>query len=99
MPEQKFEMGRLVMTTALQHDLEESDTEKGWHDEINLFVSRHLFGDFGDMDKQDTAQNNAAIASGEDRVFSSYTTTKGIKMWVITEWDRSITTLLRPEDY
>ena len=99
MPEPKFEMGRLVMTTALQHDLEESDTEKGWHDEINLLVSRHLFGDFGDMDEQDTAQNNAGIESGEDRVFSSYTTTKGIRIWIITEWDRSITTLLRPEDY
>ena len=99
MPEPKFEMGRLVITTALQQELTESDTEKGWHDEINLLVSRHLFGDFGDMDENDTAQNNAAIASGEDRVMSSYTTTKGIKLWVITEWDRSITTLLRPEDY
>ena len=92
-------MGRLVMTTALQHDLEESDTEVGWHDEINLFVSRHLFGDFGDMDAEDTAANNRAIETGEERVFSSYTTIKGIKLWIITEWDRSYTTLLRPEDY
>ena len=98
-PKQKFEMGRLVMTTALQEDLKKSDTEKGWHDEINLLVSRHLSGDFGDMDDHDTDQNKAAIESGEDRVFSSYTTNKGIKLWIITEWDRSITTVLRPEDY
>ena len=99
MPEQKFEMGRLVMTTALDQDLKESDPSGGWQDELNLFVSRHLFGDFGDMDEHDTAQNNAAIESGEDRVFSSYTTTKGIKLWIITEWNRSYTTILRPADY
>ena len=99
MPEQKFEMGRLVMTTALQNDLNETDTERSWHDELNLFVSRHLFGDFGDMDEEDTASNNRAIETGADRVFSSYTTTKGIKLWIITEWDRSYTTILRPADY
>ena len=98
MPEPKFEMGRLVITAALQHDLEESDTEKDWHDEINLFVSRHLFGDWGDVDTHDGSVNDRAVVNG-DRVVSAYTTTNGIKIWVITEWDRSVTTLLRPEDY
>lgn len=98
MPEPKFEMGRLVITTALQGELEESDTEKGWHDEINLLVSRHLFGDWGDVDTHDGSVNDHAVVDG-DRILSSYTTTKGIKLWIITEGDRSSTTLLRPEDY
>ena len=44
-------------------------------------------------------QNDAALKSGEDRLFSSYQVTRDLKLWIITEWDRSVTTLLLPSEY
>ena len=41
----------------------------------------------------------AALRSGEDRLFSSYQVTPDLKLWIITEWDRSVTTLLLPSEY
>ena len=41
----------------------------------------------------------AALKSGEDRLFSSYQVTRDLKLWIITEWDRSVTTLLLPSEY
>ena len=40
-----------------------------------------------------------ALKSGEDRLFSSYQVAPGLKLWIITEWDRSVTTLLLPSEY
>ncbi len=47
----------------------------------------------------DRRQNDAALKSGEDRLFSSYQVAPGLKLWIITEWDRSVTTLLLPSEY
>ena len=68
-------------------------------------LHRHLTGDWQDMCKPDRDANWAAVVEGETRVFSSFDLApkghvgKPIKIWVITEWDRSVTTVLRPEDY
>ncbi len=43
--------------------------------------------------------NDAALKSGADRLFSSYQITPDLKLWIITEWDRSVTTLLLPSEY
>ena len=64
-----------------------------------LYVQRHVRGDWGDLDEADRRQNDAALASGEDRLFSSYQVDRDLKLWVITEWDRSVTTMLLPEEY
>lgn len=64
-----------------------------------LFLARHMQGDDGDLSPADKAMNKAAIESGQDRVFSSYKLPSGDKLWVITEWDRSYTTILLPDDY
>jgi len=63
------------------------------------FLFRHLAGDWGDIDDSDWRQNDAALTSGEDRLFSSYQVAPDLKVWVITEWDRSVTTLLLPSEY
>ena len=63
------------------------------------YLRRHLGGDWGDLDDSDRRQNDAALKSGEDRLFSSYEVTPGLKIWIITEWDRSVTTLLLPNEY
>ena len=68
-------------------------------------LHRHLTGDWQAMCKADRDANWVAVLDGETRVFSSFDIApkghagKPIKIWVITVWDRSVTTVLRPEDY
>lgn len=61
------------------------------------YISRHLRCDWGDVIDDDKAMNDAAVSSG-DRIVSSYVVGDD-KIWVITEWDRSATTVLLPEEY
>ena len=59
---------------------------------------RHMAGDWGEVDAEDKAANDLALMDGS-RLLSAYTTTKGQKLWIITEADRSVTTILLPSDY
>ena len=61
------------------------------------YLARHATGDWGDLCAFDRRQNERALRVGE-RIFSSYESPAG-KVWIITEADRSITTILLPEDY
>jgi len=61
-------------------------------------LSRHQQGDWGDLDDEDKAENEASLKENF-RIFSSYNLTEKIKLWVITEADRSSTTILLPEEY
>lgn len=88
----KFSLGQLVATPAAIDFLSDS----GVH--LYDLVRRHLSGDWGDLDAHDAAMNDDALKSGEDRIFSSYKIGDE-KVWVITEWDRSVTTVLMPSDY
>jgi hypothetical protein len=54
---------------------------------------------WGDLDASDRSLNDAALQSGSDRLFSSYQVAPDLKLWIITEWDRSVTTLLLPSEY
>ncbi|WP_432212294.1 plasmid related protein [Pseudomonas aeruginosa] len=63
------------------------------------YLRRHLNGDWGDLDDYDRRQNDAALKSGEDRLFSSYQVAPSLQLWIITEWDHSVTTLLLPSEY
>jgi hypothetical protein len=62
------------------------------------FVSRHCQGDWGDLDADDIKANQYALRHGM-RLLSSYRINAEDKLWIITEADRSVTTLLLPEDY
>ncbi|SDS17292.1 hypothetical protein SAMN05216198_1353 [Halopseudomonas litoralis] len=64
-----------------------------------IYLRRHLSGDWGDLDEGDRQLNDAALESGQDRLFSSYKVAPELKLWIITEWDRSVTTLLLPSEY
>lgn len=93
-----FSPGRVVATPGALEALESSS------EEALAFLTRHLTGDWGDLDSEDKQANDLAIAhEGESdkqsRVFSAYHTARGVKLWVITEWDRSVTTLLLPDEY
>ena len=90
----KFELGHLVITSAAAEWLEE---RAGRADAVNSCIGRHSEGDWGEVSDADAAANNAAISDGE-RLLSSYEV-DGRGLWVITEADRSVTTVLFPEDY
>lgn len=62
------------------------------------FLSRHVCGDWGDIDKDDSKENELGLKRGF-RLLSSYRTNANVKVWVITEPDRSVTTVLLPEEY
>ena len=62
------------------------------------FLLRHKHGDWGDLDPEDKHVNEEALRHGQ-RLLSAYHTRRSDKLWVITEWDRSVTTLLLPEEY
>lgn len=61
-------------------------------------LRRHQSGDWGDMCLDDKRANNDALRNGDARIFSAYKFPEG-KLWVITEWDRSSTTILLPDEY
>jgi tRNA1(Val) A37 N6-methylase TrmN6 len=90
-----FQLGRLVMTRTVQ-DLV---TSKGFNPYPHL--AAHKSGDWGDVDDSDRKSNDYALKHGDLRIFSSYDApqTPGGKLWIITEADRSSTTILLPSDY
>ena len=92
-----FQLGRVVMTATLQAKLREPNPEF-WEAELMGLISRHASGDWGSLDEEDKRQNDLGIGRGL-RIFSAYETSAGIKIWIITEADRSVTTALLPEDY
>ena len=65
---------------------------------MTLALSRHLNGDWGDVDEADKAANNRALRYG-DRLLSAYHAPDGTRFWIITEADRSCTTVLLPDNY
>jgi hypothetical protein len=66
--------------------------------EVLRAIQRHESGDWGEVDAHDHNANNHALSQG-DRLLSVYRTAAGAKFWIITEADRSVTTILMPEDY
>ena len=62
------------------------------------FITRHTAGDWGTLPPEDIEANNQALENG-GRLFSAHLLSDQTKIWLITEWDRSVTTLLLPEDY
>jgi len=62
-------------------------------------LDRHVRGDWGDVPAEDARENELALREGF-RILSAYgDETRGERLWIITEADRSVTTILRPEDY
>ena len=61
-------------------------------------LHRHLTGDWGDLEDEDKKENELSVKEGF-RILSAYKLDTGVKFWVITEWDRSVTTILLPNEY
>ncbi|MGJ0514247.1 MAG: hypothetical protein ACR65O_00680 [Methylomicrobium sp.] len=88
----QFELGQVVATPGALAKLNEAGIAAA------ELLYRHHRGDWGDLEPEDIAENNAALKRGS-RLFSSYQITNTIKIWIITEADRSVTTLLLPSEY
>jgi len=97
MSERLFELGRVVVTPGALEAIAEAG------DDLATFLDRHGAGDSGDLDPEDKAENDLIIGLYSLprllRLFSAYKLSDGRKIWVITEADRSATTLLLPEEY
>jgi hypothetical protein len=87
-----FPLGQIVATPGALEALEKHKCLP-----VTL-LQRHISGDWGDLEPEDIAANNDALIN-DDRLFSSYKIAEGVKIWIITEWDRSATTLLLPSEY
>lgn len=68
------------------------------HGDVLGALARHARGDWGDVDAEDWQANERALRE-EGRLVSVYRSGEGLKFYVITEWDRSYTTVLLPEEY
>ena len=96
-PTLRFQPGMAYVTPGAEEALTEAGTT------LLPYLHRHVAGDWGDMDAEDAQANEDAISNG-DRIFSAYTLTTGVKIWVITEAVgddglRSHTTGLLPDEY
>ncbi len=90
--ESKFRLGEIVSTTHLFEHCEKNSFA------LLPYLVRHAQGDWGDVCKSDWESNDKAVKEGL-RILSEYKLPDGKRIWIITEWDRSTTTLLFPEDY
>ena len=92
MPEPRFPLGRLVATPGALAALQRAGQT------AHEFISRHASGDWGDLGSEDRAENERSIHD-DARILSAYPLSDGTRIYVITEADRSATTILLPEEY
>lgn len=88
----RFELGETVATPGALEKLEKANVSP-----LRL-LGRHQLGDWGDLCQDDRQENELSLKEGF-RLLSVYKLETGAKIWVITEADRSVTTLLLPEEY
>lgn len=91
-PKPLFSLGRLVGTSGALNALTNAEQNP-----FDLLV-RHVTGDWGDLEEEDKKENELSVREGY-RILSAYELETGAKVWVITEADRSSTTILLPEEY
>ena len=95
--ERKFSLGQMVVTRAVHEKMKENDIFKYF---VYRSLGRHANCDWGELCEEDKKSNDEALKNGDGRLFSSYIYGEpDEKIWIITEWDRSVTTILFPEDY
>jgi hypothetical protein len=88
----KFSLGQVASTPGAIAALQESGEEP------TPYLQRHNGGDWGELDEHDERENELSLQRGF-RLLSAYTLRSGVKIWIITEADRSSTTILLPCEY
>lgn len=85
-----FSLGSIFITPAAGAEIPPDDVQRA--------LASHSLGDWGEVGPEDWSANDRALMTGT-RVVSAYYAGTGRKFWIITEADRSATTVLLPEDY
>lgn len=94
MNKQLFNLGEIVATPGAIEVMNNHNVS------AKSLLDRRISCNWGDLCQEDKELNDDAVKTGEARIFSSYNLDgKDNRIWVITEWNRSVTTLLLPEDY
>lgn len=88
----KFPLGRIVVTPGALRALEEANQNPF------EFLERHQAGDWGELCEEDKSENEFSVRNAF-RILSAYRTRNEVKIWIITEADRSCTTLILPHEY
>lgn len=87
-----FALGQVVSTPGALEALEQAGQSP-----VEL-LNRHVTGDWGTLDEEDKRENDLSVQKGY-RILSAYILRTGVKVWIITEYDRSVTTFLLPSEY
>lgn len=94
---QKFELGELLCTCGVADRCDEDPIFLSF---VRGALLKYQNSDWGNTCKADSLANDHAVDTGEERILASYIREDtGEKIWIITEWDRSATTILFPEEY
>lgn len=88
--DQPVQLGQLFATPNALEQIPNEDIQAG--------LTRHIRRDWGDVCQEDWKANDQALIRGR-RLLSAYKSASGVKFWIITEADRSVTTVLMPSDY
>ena len=91
-PSTPLRLGQLVATPGAIHAMAAAGQDPA------ELLARHRSGDWGEVPPEDWQANDEALAIG-NRVLSAYRLKDGTRLWVITEADRSVTTILLPDEY
>jgi hypothetical protein len=96
-----FKVGQILTTSNISSKIK---NDAAFAKFCNTSLQRHISGDWGDLCEEDKFSNNEAL-KGENRLFSVYNLPEDLyvmrdkKIYIITEWDRSVTTILFPSEY
>lgn len=91
----KFSLGQLVVTRGIANKMQDS---KEFSDFIARSLVRYQLSDWGDTNESDKLSNDHAV-DDQDRIIAAYNYSNTTTIWIITEWDRSCTTVLFPSEY
>jgi hypothetical protein len=96
----KFQLGKTVQTQGIAH---ESNNDPIFARNIQSIFARYTKCDWGDLCDDDKKMNDEAVATGDDRILASYdvptANAETKKVYIITEYDRSVTTVLFADEY
>ena len=97
MAEMRVELGRLVATKGVSDKM---STNRDFYNFVWKSLERYVRMDWGDTCEEDKQQNDEALLHG-DRIHAVYKKDDSDEgtIWIITEWDRSVTTVLFPDEY
>lgn len=92
----KFELGQTVVTRGVNETIAESAQFSQF---IVSSIRRYVANDWGEMCSDDAQMNDRAVKNNDDRIVARYNNEEYGDIYIITEWDRSATTILFVDEY